>query len=122
MIFDNIKYIKEWINKNIYKADCINHNSLSKEVININTYESCIDYKFILPINSELLNISKPYFEEYYIYYLYEDFNTSYAINFLVLPYFDNRIMYKKNFLHFNKVKINKFNNHNINIVNNINF
>ena len=44
----------------------------------------------------------------------------SYVINFIILPYFDERIL-QKTFLHY-KNKINTFYEHNITQINGINF
>ena len=70
----------------------------------------------------DLTNINKLNFTEYIIYYFYEDLIYCYVINFIILPYFDERILQKKTFLHYKKIKINTFYDHNIKKINSIEF
>lgn len=131
IIFDNFKYVDKWININNKKNPSsyrsygalitkdilfITNNKLipTKNIMKYNYVDKNIDYN--------LTNINKLNFKEYIIYYYYEDCIYCYAINFIILPYFDERILEKKTFLHYKKIKTNKFYKHDINKINGIYF
>ena len=122
IFFNDIKFIEKWYS--------------NKLKINYHSYDGNF-YKIITPLfthtynkNYEYYNIDyrfdytklKYNYDDYFIYYLYEDFHYCYHINYLILPYFDENITKKKNYLHYNHFKINKFSNHNITKINSISF
>jgi len=67
-------------------------------------------------------NISNLKFETYFIYYFIEDFNHCYGISFIILPYFDKRLLEISMYHSYNIVKKNTLANHNITKINNIDF
>ena len=67
-------------------------------------------------------NICKLEFNTYFIYYFTEDFNHCYGISFIILPYFDERLLEISMYHSYNIVKKNTLANHNITKINNINF
>ena len=130
IIFDDTCYINDWINK---KQNIKNYHSylplLTKEIIYINnnkliSTDHYIEYNYLDSTNLKSLNIciNKLKFTEYIIYYFYIDLIYCYIIDFIILPYFDERILKKDKFLYYKKIKKNKFYNHNINRINDIEF
>ena len=131
IIFDDFSFVNKWL----HSSNNIDYSSYSsygpqvtKEILIINNNRlipkgNFIQYKYA-DINSgfDLTNIDKLNFTEYIIYYFYEDCIYCYVINFIILPYFDERILEKKTFLHYKKIKINTFYDHNIKKINNIEF
>ena len=95
-----------------------NNNTFLEE-----TYE-IEDTTFISPsyIEENKNNISKLEFNTYFIYYFTEDFNHCYGISFIILPYFDERLLEISMYHSYNIVKKNTLANHNITKINNINF
>ena len=131
IIFDNFSYIYKWIYSN-NNTDISSYHSyqpfLTKNIILLNNNklinnDYIIKYNYINIDNGfDFRNINKLNFTEYIIYYFYEDCTYCYVINFIILPYFDERILQKKTFLHYKKIKINTFYEHNITTINNIEF
>ena len=126
IIFDNFKYIDEWINNDV-DYDELNSNktthTIHKEVIELNLYNYYVNNSFKYLIEElHILQNYKLIFEYYFIYYFYEDLNVCYDIKFIILPYFDERLVQKDTFLHYQKIKKNTFYNHNIKNINSIEF
>ena len=131
IIFDNFNYVNNWINSCNDKDRSSYHSYepfLTKDIITITNNkliqnEHIIKYNYA-DINSgfDLTNIDELNFTEYIIYYFYENCIYCYVINFIILPYFDERILQKKIFLNYKKIKINTFYEHNITQINGINF
>lgn len=126
IIFDNFKYIDTWINNNV-DYDVLNSNktthTIHKEVIELNLYNYYVNNSFKYLIEElHILQNYKLTFEYYFIYYFYEDLNVCYDIKFIILPYFDERLVQKDIFLHYQKIKKNTFYNHNIKNINSIEF
>lgn len=129
VIFDDFSFVNNWL----HSSDNIENSSyhsyepaVTKEILIIDNNRLIpkghfIQYKYA-DINSgvDLTNIDKLNFTEYIIYYFYEDCIYCYVINFIILPYFDERILQKKTFLYYKKIKINTFYEHNIKKINNI--
>ena len=123
--------VNNWINSCNDKDRSSYHSYepfLTKDIIIITNNkliqnEHIIKYNYA-DINSDfdLTNIDELNFTEYIIYYFYENCIYCYVINFIILPYFDERILQKKTFLHYKKIKINTFYEHNITQINGINF
>jgi len=122
MIFDNSKYINKWINNDSLKFKS-SLFGVHKEVIELNLFNYYKNDNFTY-INKDLDDLQKYklIFEHYFIYYLYEDVNMCYDVQFIILPYFDERITEKDTFLHYQKIKKNTFYNHNIRNINSIEF
>ena len=123
IISNNLNIINDWNNKKIqYYSE--SNSSLNTEIIIFNTQETYLNYNFIDKYSNDFKNIIKKNDNnEYYIYYLYEDLKACYGIKFIVLPYFNDLITKKENFLHYNKIKLNEEFNHNLNIsINTIKF
>jgi len=95
-----------------------NNNTFLEE-----TYE-IEDTTFISPsyIEENKNNICKLEFNTYFIYYFTEDFNHCYGISFIILPYFDERLLEISMYHSYNIVKKNTLANHNITKINNIAF
>lgn len=129
IIFDDFSYVNNWLHSSDNKEHSPYHSyepHVTKEILIINNNilipkRHFIKYNYA-DINSgvDLTNIDKLNFTEYIIYYFYEDCIYCYVINFIILPYFDERILQKKTFLHYKKIKINTFYEHNIKKINNI--
>ena len=130
MISDDFNYVDEWMTKEVdYKNIKYekNMNSINKEVIDLCIYNYYISYKYVNNvsiINNKISNKEKYKlkYENYYIYYLYGDLYTCYGIKIIILPYFDERICKKDNYLHYKKIQKNVLYNHNIKKVNSIEF
>ena len=129
IIFDNFNYVNNWIHSSNNKDSFHSYEPiLTKEILIIYNNKLIQDEHYIrysyADVNSgyDLSTIDKLNFTEYIIYYFYENCIYSYVINFIILPYFDERILQKKTFLHYKKIKINTFYEHNITQINGINF
>lgn len=129
IIFDDFSFVNNWL----HSSDNIEHSPyhsyephVTKEILIINNNKLIQDEHYIrysyadVDSGYDLTNIDKLNFTEYIIYYFYEDCIYCYVINFIILPYFDERILQKKTFLHYKKIKINTFYEHNIKKINNI--
>ena len=129
IIFDDFSFVNNWL----YSLNNIENSSyhsyephVTKEILIINNNRLIPEGHFIqynyadIKSGVDLRNIDKLNFTEYIIYYFYEDCIYCYVINFIILPYFDERILQKKTFLHYKKIKINTFYEHNIKKINNI--
>ena len=123
MIFDNSLYINNWINDDSIKFESILFG-IQKEIIELNlfNYYKRMDTFSYINKNLDDLEKYKLIFEDYFIYYFYEDLIMCYDIKFTILPYFDERLTKKESFLHYQKIKKNRFYNHNITSVNSIEF
>lgn len=129
IIFDNFTYVNNWINSCNSKYSFHSYAPfLTKEILIINNNkliqdEHHIKYSYAdVDSDFDLTTIDKLNFTEYIIYYFYENCIYCYVINFIILPYFDERILQKKTFLHYKKIKINTFYEHNITQINGITF
>ena len=129
IIFDNVNYIKKWINKSEKITDYYSYKPfLTKEIIYVHNNKlllndlSKYNYLDITDLNSIDKYIEKLKFTEYIIYYYYVDCIYCYVIDFIILPYFDERLIKKKTFLYYKKININVFYNHNINNINGIEY
>lgn len=130
IIFDDFKYIDKWINTNNTKSSSYHSYDpfLTKDILLITNNkliptQHVIKYNYVdTTTDFNLTNINKLMFKEYIIYYFYEDCIYCYVINFIILPYFDERILQKKTFLQYKKIKINTFYKHDITNINGINF
>ena len=116
IIFDDFSFVNNWL----HSSDNIKHSSY-------HSYEPHVTKEILIINNNKLIPKGnfiqyKLNFTEYIIYYFYEDCIYCYVINFIILPYFDERILQKKTFLHYKKIKINTFYEHNIKKINNIEF
>lgn len=135
MIFDD--YISYLYWKNNSKTYHNSKNSLDNEVISCNLFQFTTLNKNIFPeetnkitsifidpfyIEQQKINISKLLFDTYFIYYFTENYYYCYGISFIILPYFDERLLELKMFHSYNIVKKNTLANHNITKINNINF
>ena len=135
MIFDNYNSYLYW--KNNSKTYHNSKNSLDNEVISCNLFQFTTLNKNIFPeetnkissifidpffIEQQKINISKLSFDTYFIYYFTENYYYCYGISFIILPYFDKRLLELKMYHSYNIVKKNTLVNHNITKINNINF
>ena len=135
MIFDDYNSYLYW--KNNSKTYHNSKNSLDNEVISCNLFQFTTLNKNIFPeetnkissifidpfyIEQQKINISKLLFDTYFIYYFTENYYYCYGISFIILPYFDERLLELKMFHSYNIVKKNTLANHNITKINNINF
>lgn len=128
IIFDDLSYINNWLDFSNNKEYLVYHSYeplLIKEILFIYNNRlikegQFVEYNYLDTTNLDLLNINKLKFEEYIIYYFYIGCYYCYVIDFIILPYFDERILEKDNFIYYKKIKKNKFNNHNINNINGI--
>ena len=131
IIFDDFSFVNKWL----HSSNNIEHSSyhsyepsITKEILIIYNNrlikeEHFIQYNYVdIKDDFNLTNIDKLNFTEYIIYYFYEDCISCYVINFIILPYFDERILQKDTFLHYKKIKINTFYDHNIKKINGIEF
>ena len=120
MIFDNYNSYLYW--KNNSKTYHNSTNSLDNEVISCNLFQFTTLNKNIFPeetnkissifidpffIEQQKINISKLLFDTYFIYYFTEDFNHCYGISFIILPYFDERLLEISMYHSYNIVKKN---------------
>ena len=124
IIFDNFKYVNKWMDEDIKYNNLdydIHMNSIYKEIIDINLYNYYTYYKY-LHNEISITNKHKFTYNYYFIYYLYDNLYTCYAIKIIILPYYDERISKKKNFIQYKKIKINTFYNHNLKKINSIDF
>mgnify|MGYP006086420623 CR=1 FL=1 len=76
----------------------------------------------ILILKKTQKNISILKFNTYFIYYFMEDFNLRFGISFIILPYFDEKLLEISMYHSYNIVKKNTLANHNITKINNIDF
>ena len=135
MIFDDYNSYLYW--KNNSKTYHNSKNSLDNEVISCNLFQFTTLNKNIFPeetnkissifidpfyIEQQKINISKLLFDTYFIYYFTENYYYCYGISFIILPYFDERLLELKMYHSYNIVKKNTLANHNITKINNINF
>lgn len=135
MIFDDYNSYLYW--KNNSKTYHNSKNSLDNEVISCNLFQFTTLNKNIFPeetnkissifidpffIEQQKINISKLLFDIYFIYYFTENYHYCYGISFIILPYFDERLLELKMYHSYNIVKKNTLVNHNITKINNINF
>lgn len=135
MIFDDYNSYLYW--KNNSKTYHNSKNSLDNEVISCNLFQFTTLNKNIFPeetnkissifidpfyIEQQKINISKLLFDTYFIYYFTENYYYCYGISFIILPYFDKRLLELKMYHSYNIVKKNTLVNHNITKINNINF
>lgn len=135
MIFDDYDSYLYW--KNNSKTYHNSKNSLDNEVISCNLFQFTTLNKNIFPeetnkissifidpffIEQQKINISKLLFDTYFIYYFTENYYYCYGISFIILPYFDKRLLELKMYHSYNIVKKNTLVNHNITKINNINF
>ena len=102
IIFDNFEYINNWLNIDI-NYNKLNSNktihTIHKEIIEINLYNYYKNDSFKYLIEElHILQNYKLIFEHYFIYYLYDDLRVCYDIQFIILPYFDERITKKIHF------------------------
>ena len=131
IIFDDFSFVNKWL----HSSNNVEHSSyhsyqpnVTKEILIIYNNKLIkkghhIEYNYADKKSGfDLTNINKLNFTEYIIYYFYEDLIYCYVINFIILPYFDERILQKKTFLHYKKIKINTFYDHNIKKINSIEF
>tara|TARA_Y100000741_G_scaffold350533_1_gene320740 strand:+ start:405 stop:1004 length:600 start_codon:yes stop_codon:yes gene_type:complete len=131
-IFGNFKIISElkrhtlfnWYNKFTYNTSYFSYNYIQPSFLLINTKETYTYNNYIcLDEKNMYLDIEKPLFKIYFIYYLYDIHNNSYSIKILILPYYDERITQKENFLHYLLIdNIDKTYNHNIKKIGKITF
>mgnify|MGYP001191900029 FL=1 len=127
MIFDDYNSYLYW--KNNSKTYHNSKNSLDNEVISCNLFQFTTLNKNIFPeetnkissifidpffIEQQKINISKLLFDTYFIYYFVENYNYCYGISFIILPYFDKRLLELKIYHSYNIVKKNILHNHNI--------
>lgn len=135
MIFDDYTSYIYW--KNNSKTYHNPKNSLDNEVISCNLFQfttlnknifveetNKVSSIFIDPhyIEQNKINISKLLFDTYFIYYFVENYNYCYGISFIILPYFDERLLELKMYHSYNIVKKNTLHNHNITKIHNIDF
>ena len=135
MIFDDYTSYMYW--KNNSKTYHNSKNSLDNEVISCNLFQFTTLNKNIFPeetnkissifidpffIEQQKINISKLLFDTYFIYYFTENYYYCYGISFIILPYFDERLLKLKMYHSYNIVKKNTLKNHNITKINNIDF
>ena len=135
MIFDEYNSYLYW--KNNSKTYHNSKNSLDNEVISCNLFQFTTLNKNIFPeethkvtsifidplfIEQQKINISKLLFDTYFIYYFTENYYYCYGISFIILPYFDERLLKLKMYHSYNIVKKNTLKNHNITKINNIDF
>ena len=135
MIFDDYNSYLYW--KNNSKTYHNSMNGLDNEVISCNLFQFTTLNKNIFPeetnkissifidpffIEQQKINISKLLFDTYFIYYFTENYYYCYGISFIILPYFDKRLLELKMYHSYNIVKKNTLVNHNITKINNINF
>ena len=125
IIFDDFKFINEWINSNIdySKLDWTEDNTIYREIIDINLHEyyTYNNYKY-LENDIILTDKYKFKYDLYFIYYLYDDLYTCLGIKIIILPYFDERLINKETFIQYKKIRKNIFYNHNIEYIRNIKF
>lgn len=127
MIFDDYNSYLYW--KNNSKTYHNSMNGLDNEVISCNLFQFTTLNKnifaeetdkvcsiFIDPnfIDEIATNIPQLLFDTYFIYYFVEDYNSCYGISFIILPYFDERLLELKMYHSYNIVKKNTLHNHNI--------
>mgnify|MGYP001488845477 CR=1 FL=1 len=130
IIFDDFSYVSKWLHSSDNIEHYLYHSYepyITKEILIIYNNrlmgEHYIQYIYAdTKSGYDLTNIDKLNFTEYIIYYFYIDCIYCYVIDFIILPYFDERILQKKTFLHYKKIKINTFYDHNIKKINNIYF
>ena len=134
ILFDNLKDYSKWKLNTKYTHTSsrsehpkIIETSLYNIMINPLIYNSIESYKSYKYVTCDLdgdnkYRINKLKFDTYFIYYFPKDITTCYAINFLILPYYDSRIIQLKNFHSYNIIKANKVCNHNITKIHNIEF
>ena len=106
MIFDDYNSYLYW--KNNSKTYHNSMNGLDNEVISCNLFQFTTLNKnifaeetdkvcsiFIDPnfIDEIATNIPQLLFDTYFIYYFVEDYNSCYGISFIILPYFDERLL-----------------------------
>ena len=118
MLFDNYNSYLYW--KNNSKTYHNSKNSLDNEVISCNLFQFTTLNKNIFPeetnkissifidpffIEQQKINISKLLFDKYFIYYFTENYYYCYGISFIILPYFDERLLELKMFHSYNIVK-----------------
>lgn len=128
MIFDDYNSYLYWKNNSkTYHNEVISCNLFQFTTLNKNIFPeetNKISSIFIDPfyIEQQKINISKLLFDTYFIYYFTENYYYCYGISFIILPYFDKRLLELKMFHSYNIVKKNTLANHNITKINNINF
>ena len=131
IIFDDFSFVNNWL----HSSDNIENSSyhsyeprVTKEILFIYNNRlikggQFVEYNYLdTTILVDLLNMNKLKFEEYIIYYFYIGCYYCYVIDFIILPYFDERILKKDKFLYYKKIKKNKFYNHNIRNINGIKY
>lgn len=132
-IFGNFKIISElkrhtlfdwYSNIKISDSSYFSYTYIQPCFLLINTKETYTYNNFIhLDEKNMYLDIEKPLFNIYFIYYLYDIDNKSYSIKILILPYYDERITQKENFIHYILIdNIDKTYNHNIKKIGKITF
>lgn len=133
IIFDDLTKYNIW--NNITKCNKTYKNYEDKIIIkcelykfltfNYDIYNDVIDNEYITNIYSSVIDnitINKLKFDIYFIYYFIEDLYYCYGINFLILPYYDDRIVGLSNFHKYKIIKKNNIYNHNIVNINTIEF
>lgn len=143
MIFDDYNSYLYWKNNSKTYNNCM--NGLDNEILlcdlykftTLNTTFSTFNNNTFLEETYEIeditfichsyieenrKNISILKFNTYFIYYFTEDFNWCYGISFIILPYFDKRLLELSMYHSYNIVKKNTLANHNITKINNIDF
>ena len=118
MIFDDYNSYLYW--KNNSKTYHNSMNGLDNEVISCNLFQFTtlnknifaeetdkvcsifIDPNFIDEITKTM---PKLLFDTYFIYYFVEDYNSCYGVSFIILPYFDERLLELKMYHSYNIAK-----------------